>query len=338
MKIKLTLLVFLVGLLGVANAKDAINGSVRPSPKVNVSMRDNGYTLGDSIAMHSDVYLGKDWAFDVNSLPLKGPVNNWLDLRDVQFSESKYADGVSKVSIDFVWQIFATVEQAQTLKIPVVQMQALPAGYSTNDQSQGKPMVITIPAQDFKLSPVLPATINESQHRPHAPPLKFDVHTPLLLGILFLSLGLMSGLIWFWLQDRIAWWPRHPGPMTRLARSMKSLQTQRPIPLAFDASQLRQIHAALASSAGESLYLNTLPYLFEKCPYLQLEKEAIDSFFFASWQLFYGIGQAEEVKPISIRETLNWIERAAVAERLFRRQANKYAQKTQGEKNGLAKV
>jgi hypothetical protein len=41
-------------------------------------------------------------------------------------------------------------------------MQALPAGYSTNDQSQGKPMVITIPAQDFKLSPVLPATIIES--------------------------------------------------------------------------------------------------------------------------------------------------------------------------------
>jgi hypothetical protein len=65
------------------------SGNPEKSIPVKVTMRDNGYTLGDTIAMNAEFNLAKGLVFDPNSVPLKGPVNNWLDLRDVTMIESK---------------------------------------------------------------------------------------------------------------------------------------------------------------------------------------------------------------------------------------------------------
>ena len=51
--------------------------------EVTVSMRDHGYTLGDIITMHAEFTLEQGYIFDLNSVPLKGPINAWLDLRDI---------------------------------------------------------------------------------------------------------------------------------------------------------------------------------------------------------------------------------------------------------------
>jgi len=322
---------------GATVATPAVTGQ-----KVKVTMRNNGYTLGDMIAMHAEFNLAKGLVFDTNSVPLKGPVNNWLDLRDASMTESKNSDGSSKISINFTWQIFGTVEHAQTLKIPAIQLQTIPpteitkgestkddTAKSVNNKSLVKPLAITIPAQGFNLSPVLPPTITENTHRPHAPPLRFNERMPLMFAIIFLSLGLLCVALWLWLQDKILWLPRNPGPMTQLARQLDQQKLrQKKIEQVFTVENLRTIHAGLANSAGQSLYPNTLDRLFEKCPYLAAEKSAITQFFNASWQTFYEKNTNSSTRNISVIDTLSWIKRSAMAERLSRgpvsrRQANK---------------
>ncbi|NOS96936.1 MAG: hypothetical protein HOP25_00490 [Methylotenera sp.] len=346
MKIKFVLLLCSTLFLQTAFAEDVVKTSAISGPKVKVTMRDNGYTLGDMIAMHAEFDLAKDLVFDPNSVPLKGPVNNWLDLRNVSMAEANNADGGRKISIDFTWQIFGTVEHAQTLKIPAIQLQTIPLdnnesakdeiAQSSNSKSPAKPLAITIPAQGFHLSPVLPPTITENKHRPHAPPLRFSERTPLMLAALFLSLGLLCGVLWLWLVDKISWWPRNPGPMTQLSRQLRQAGVAQQSN--FSSENLRTIHAGLARCAGQSLYPNTLANLFKKSPYLRAEKDAITQFFNASWQAFYEKTSQVNTSYISVADTLRWINRAAMAERLSRRQTNKIAHQKSIATNKVAKV
>ncbi len=279
------------------------------SAPIKVKMRDSGYTLGDMIAMHTEFNLAKGLVFDPNSVPLIGPVNNWLDLREVSSTESKNTDDTSRISIDFTWQIFGTVEHAQTLKIPAIALQTLPP--TTGDT---KPRTIIIPAQGFNLSPVLPPTITEKKHHPHAPPLRFDTDTPITWAMVCLGLSLLFGGFYLWLMDKIVWWPRNPGAITQLARQFNKAGIAQQS--AFSAEDLRAIHKALAVSAGQSLYPNTLNHLFERAPYLSLEKPAITQFFNQTWQHFYASKHSQH--SINVQETLGWVKRAAMAERLYR--------------------
>lgn len=344
MKTKFVLLLWLSFFLQTTFAENVVKTLVVSGPKVTVTMRDNGYTLGDMVAMHAEFDLAKGLVFDPNSVPLRGPVNNWLDLRDVAMTETKNAAGGHKVSIDFTWQIFGTVEHAQTLKIPAIQLQTIPpdnnesakdeTSQSINSKLAAKPLAITIPAQGFNLSPVLPPTITENTHRPHAPPLRFKERTPLTLAILFLGLGLLCSVLWLWLTDRISWWPRNPGPITQLSRQLRKSGVAQQS--SFSAENLRTIHAGLASSAGQSLYPNTLVNLFEKSPYLTTEKDAITQFFNTSWQVFHE--KNANVQHISVADTLRWINRCAMAERLSRRKTNKEARQKPVTINKPAKV
>lgn len=281
------------------------------SAPIKVNMRTNGYTIGDIIEMQVAFNLKKGQAFDPDSVPLKGPVNNWLDLRNVKLAISKNADDSTHIKLDFTWQVFGTVEMVQLIYIPAIALQTTPP-----EVANTKPLTITIPAQGFHLSPVLPQTIEDKVHRPHALPLRFDTYTPLSIALVCLGLGLLLGGLWLWLQDKIAWWPRNPGSLTKLARQMRQHHAT-----SFSMEDLRAIHAGLAGSAGQSLYPNTLANLFEKSPYLAGNKAEIIQFFEASWQVFHSKNASADV--VSVPETKAWIHRAAIAERLARRQEKK---------------
>ncbi|NOT14041.1 MAG: hypothetical protein HOP21_00420 [Methylotenera sp.] len=282
------------------------------SAPIKVSVRTNGYTLGDIIEMHAVIDLKKGQTFDPDSVPLKGPVNNWLDLREVKLFSSKNEDDSTHIQLDFTWQVFGTVEIAQKVYIPAIALQTIPP--TTGDT---RPITIKIPAQGFHLSPVLPPNIEEKTHRPHAPPLRFDTYTPLSLAWICLGLGLLFGGMWIWVQDKIAWWPRNPGPLTKLARQMRGHQGAR-----FSEQDLRAIHTGLAASAGQSLYPNTLGNLFEKCPYLSSDKAEITQFFNTSWQVFHR--KNASMGAVTMPETKAWIHRAAMAERLARQKEKKH--------------
>jgi len=284
--------------------------------KVNVSMRDNGYTMGDFIRMQVNLTLKDQQKIDPDSLPLVGRVKPWLDLNSLSIKTLG-----NKTSIEITWQIFATVEIAQQLKTPEIIIKTL----------EKKPQNISIPAQSFFYSPVLAYPLGDVKRRADLPPLRFDEQRPKQWTFILLGLAILTGFIWCWLKDRLPWLPYSPGPLTQLARRLNGWPaSQYPYTLqgnGLDVDYLRDIHRALNASAGESLYPHTLQKLFIKAPYLEAEKIAISVFFHASWQQFYATtsfkNEAHKEFEIDPKTTLAWIQNVALAERLFRRNMRK---------------
>ncbi len=294
----------------VAIAESSEPESAEPLLNATVTLREHGYTLGDMIEMHAEIVLDKRYAFDPNSLPLKGPITPWLDLRDIAFTREKMPDESELIQIDFKWQLFGTVAEAQLINTPEILLRTLPVEVVGNENQQT--LLLHIPPHGFYLSPVLPEKLSDEEApRPIIPPPRFDTATPLKLGLLNLALAFLLITYWLYIKDKIPWLPRHPGGMTLLARQIRAQGTAKQSHLS--EADIRMIHARLAGCAGQSLYPNTLDVLFEKAPYLVHEQDNIRQFFEASWQLFHQENTTSD--EISKDDTLAWIRRAAMAER-----------------------
>jgi mxaA protein len=286
-------LLLLMAICQIAIAQPA---AVDNELNVNVRMRDSGYTMGDYIKMHVEIPTHTKLSIDPESLPLIGRVKPWLDLQDLKLNTQK-----DNLSLDFTWQVFATVEITQTLKTPQIQLKTL----------ENPKHTINIPAQSFYYSPVLPYPIGEVKRHHNIPPPQFDVQTPLTKMGISLTIATMLCVFLLWLKDLIPWLPYQPGPITTLARQLRGLRNDT---LQYD--ELQKVHHALNSAAKQSLYPNTLDILFKKAPYLKNERDAIHQFFNDSWSNIYE--SPSYTHPITVAQTLAWVNRAAVAERIFR--------------------
>lgn len=264
------------------------------SVSVKVTMRDSGYTLGDTLQMQVEIPLAKE-KIDMESLPMEGRVASWLDLRTLKVSEKS-----NKTLLDMTWQLFGTVEFSQPLKLPEIAIK------TTGKNAQ----TIVIPAQTFYYSAVLAKTVENEKMRPNLPPLRFDEHTPKFMAVLLAILALCSGLALAWVQDKLPFLLFKPRPLTRLFRQLQSEGSQ-----VLSVQRLQQIHHALNLVAGQSLYPNTLNQLFEVAPYLQNEQSSIRDFFALSWQEIYRGGES----TISADSVKEWLRHAALAERIYSR-------------------
>lgn len=260
-------------------------------PVVSVDMRDTGYTLGDLINTHITIRLDQDAEIAPDSLPPAGRVPPWLELREARLEQAGRV-----AHLDLTWQVFATVESPLLLKLPAIELKL----------KGDKPQVVVIPAQPFHLSPVLPNPLENTQPRPNRPPFLFDERPPLLGATMSALLAMLGATAWLWLVDRLPGFPRNPGPFTRLARRLRHHKGE------LDMQALRDIHAALNTAAGETLYPGTLPRLFRRAPHLGPVRADLERFFRVSWQYFYENGPVMPGRS----ETLAWVEQAARAERL----------------------
>lgn len=277
---------------GVALLLLAVACMAQAAPRVEVSLRDTGYTLGDTLTSHASWALPEGQRLDPASLPVPGRVTSWLDLVAVN---ERVEGGIQHV--DFLWQVFATVETARQLHLPAVEVRMLGHGAS----------LVRIPAQSFHLSPVLPHPLQDTRPRGNLRPVPMDARTPLLQASGWAALAVACGIAWLWLIDRLPGLPRHPGPLTRQARCLRDYRAER-----LDEPSLRSIHAALNAAAGETLYPDTLPRLFVRAPHLAAERGAIEAFFRQSWNVFYG----QNAVPPTVAETRAWVSRAALLERM----------------------
>lgn len=266
---------------------------------VQVTMQDSGYHLGDFIHQTITFNVPKGAALDEESLPLTGYVKPWLDLTTLSYKQQD-----ETVQLFLTWQIFATVEIAQALKTPalVIKTKANP------------PQEIVIPAQAFYYSPVFPYPLAETKRQNDLPPLAFNEQMPLIGVIVSGALGVLLTLCWMWLKDWLPW-SKNPGPIAKLAKSMRLNTAQ-----AIDVKALQAIYHALNATAGESLFPSNLSQLFNQAPYLLPYQHEVEQCFAVCWRAMYGD------QPLSLSHgavsnefTLDWIAPAAIAERLFLR-------------------
>jgi hypothetical protein len=273
-------------------------------PMVTVKMRDHGYTMGDFIVQNVQIQLPQNQTIDPQSLPLAGYVSPWLDLSKVTFNQENQL-----VTLVLNWQIFATVEFTQGLKIPEMTLK-------TNGKN---PQKIIIPAQSFYYSSVLPQSVADIKRRPNLPPLLFDTFSPMLAACGFALLAILGFLCWCWLQDKISWLPYAAGPMTTLARKLKGKSV-------IELHHANLLYQALNQCAGKNIYLNNQAELFEKAAYLKPYQAQIQQCLQAANQLIYqhqSLGIAHAQQQIQDFGASGWILEAARAERIFRRQSRR---------------
>lgn len=277
-------------------------------PAVKVEMRHHGYQLGDLLTQKIRLHLPQGMTLDTHSLPLAGPVKPWLDLADIQYQPGKQGG-----ELILVWQMFATVEQAQPLTLPELPLIAR----HTADVGKSKVVNLHIPATPFYYSPVLGAEARQTERLPSRPPLLYA--TRLWQWLTALGAAISAGLLLLalWVQDRLPGVPFRPGPLTRLHRQWSRAgalhaQTQ---------AQAHQLYMALCESAGQRLYRHNLHTLFAQAHYLQAHHSHISAFLAGYWQQRYGpesnVPENNVMEVYSDVET--WLTSAAWLERVHRR-------------------
>lgn len=283
----------LLALAPLAAALPSPAGAPPSAPRVEVAMRDIGYTLGDHLRMRVRVDLADGQSLDQASLPQAGRLLPWLELRSIAVGGDR-----RHPELEFDWQLFGTVEAPRRLATPEIRLRL----------SGSPPLAFSIPSQGFTASPVFAAELEDRAPRPDLPPPPRDEGLPLVAALLAAGAGLLALLGTLWLLDRLPGLPRRPGPMTRLARGLR----RRVGPL--DTSELRLVHQALDRVAGHSLYPGALDELVTRAPWLAAEREHIERLLRASWCQAFGSGAELPARA----EVMAWVGRAARGERLWR--------------------
>ncbi|HEY6984777.1 MAG TPA: hypothetical protein VH375_01745 [Rhodanobacteraceae bacterium] len=266
---------------------------------VDATLRDTGYMLGDLLDEHVTVHLPRGMTIDSASLPLPGRVAPWLEVRKAELG----ARDASGQALTITYQIFAESEQAVRAALPELRLRA---------QGGGDVRLITIPARTFLLSPSLPPSLTDQDRelRPSLAPEPVPQSGVIAgaAGSLLLVLACAGYLLWRY--DRLPFLRYAPGPLARAWRRWR--RRRRGLEPDQHAALLRDLHAALSGSAGETLYPSTLDLLFVRAPYLAPLRERIEAMFDESWRSFY---EARSSSPPPAAHVLELLREAADRER-----------------------
>ena len=262
---------------------------------IKIDYKHSGYILGDLLTTKSYFNLERNQKVDIETLPTKGPVTPWLDLRNVE-----YVQEGNRHLILTTWQIFATVENVHALVTPELQLR------TTRPDSK----IIKIPSVKFYVSPSLPVDLEGIQRYKSLPPALFNEGAALIYMVISFVSAIILIFVWLWLNDKIRWLPKNRKPFTCLVRRLKKQGVNQLTH--FELSHLHLINHALNESAEETLYPESLNGLFDRSPYLKADAFHINQYFDCAWKIFFE--NTEILIPVDIN--MAWIERAAIAERI----------------------
>jgi len=263
-------------------------GSDAGEIQVNVTLRDSGYLLGDLLEERIEAQLPSSASIEADSLPLPGRVAPWLEVRRTRL-EPRQAQG-SQVFV-VTYQIFAEVDEARRVPLPALKFRV---------RDGDRVRIVDMPAQSFLLSPGLPSSLTDEDRELRPSPMPRELSQGRLIAAALASLAgaIACAIYLLWRYDRLPFLPHAPGPLARTWRRWR--RRKGALSDAEQTALLRDMHAALNGSAGETLYPSTLQRLFERAPYLLPLRAQIEALFDASWTRFYGGGDAVSLPSASV--------------------------------------
>ncbi|MDB5969202.1 MAG: putative mxaA protein involved in Ca2+ insertion in methanol dehydrogenase [Hydrocarboniphaga sp.] len=278
---------FVLALALPTPAEAAATVAAAPAYRVEARMRDTGYVLGDLLQQRVEIQVPDGARLDADSVPRLGRVNNWLELRDCRIDRH---DG--GYTLLLTYQMFGVVENALQLAIPAFQLRFSDAAHPS------MPTTVGIAPQPFYQSPVLPASLSDTDREPRASFAPEPIASAFWRRASAASFAAALLLAFYlgWIYDRLPWLPRKPGPLTALFRRLRGRRA-----LGLDAQAyrdlLRQLHATLNHCAGQTLYIDNLSLLFTRAPHLQPLRGELENLFRHSRSVFYDAAPAGDVWP-----------------------------------------
>jgi len=270
--------------------------------------RPFGYVIGDVIPLQASIEVDAGYRLEPHTLPKPGPVNRWLWLRSVN-SEQTPQGRRTRYRLRLDYQTFYGPLAVKNLTIPAM---------AVSLEGPGGPITAQIPAWSFSTAPLrgLAAAEENGQvaPRPEIEPQPLPVwpHWLGLLASLAVALAALAYLAYRQGWLRFGQRGRHFAEAIRSLRRFEAEGLPPGQPAAYAA-----VHQAFNQTLGFALFGEGLPAFFAEHPrYAPLQTE-IEAFFAASYNAFFGAGDADADFPVSrliglCRECVR-IEREATA-------------------------
>ncbi len=294
-------------LAGAAAAEQAANATAKVA---TIEPRGFGYFVGDTFTREIDVTVPDAFRLDQASQPAPGRLNYWLDLRNVDVSESASSAG-RRYRLKLEYQTFYVPLSPAPLVVPGTVLR-----FSHGDET----LAAEVPPFAFVMAPLREVQPERPEEgpvgylRPDAVPGRLSTlrnRIGLGAGALVALLGLTL------LAHHQAWWPfrdRPERPFTRAARAIWNRAAH-----AEDRAVYREglldLHRAFDEAAGHRLLAEDVPDFLTAHRELQPLREDIAKFFASSRQAFFGNDQEGAARAMPFEAVAALGSRLGEAER-----------------------
>jgi len=279
------------------------------SPEVEIHVpRQFGYFVGDLIEVYVDVRMPATAQLQQASLPAPGPLNAWLDLRNLVMSRST-EPGSTLWHLHLTYQNFYLALDVREMEIPALPLVFLDGGDETR---------VEVPSWRIRVAPLREVLPEKQENgvdylRPDASNVSIVEHSTIRTALLT-GLTLLLGFFCLW--DR-AFWPfqkRRARAFTAGAREISSLATRTCGP-EFYHSAFLTLHRSIEKAAGHTILFEDLPaYLAQNPQYAPLA-DSFKKFFTASRQAFFRETEQDLNHLFAKPDLVAFASRLAVLER-----------------------
>jgi len=273
-----------------------------PTPEVTLTTpRSVGWFLGDEIEVTATVALPKGYTLEPASLPHPGPLNYWLELREISH-HTRRKSGQEQ------WQFSA---RYQTFYVPLEARQRRIPGYTLRFAHNEGTLEVPVPGWTFTMSPLRQIAQEGGalamQPEPPIRPVKPGYANVIaaLLGVLLLTAALAY---------HYARWPFHQRPARPFSKAHLALRRHFKRD-GSTAQALIVLHRAFDATAGQRLLAGDVAAFVAQKPHLAACRGGIERFFVASRGEFFGDAGAPMAAPelIELAHTLARHERMSEA-------------------------
>lgn len=219
------------------------------TPRIeSLTLRDFGYVIGDPVDYDVLVTVPDGYDLETEYLPVPGPLNEWLDIRAVNWTKVDTQDE-TQYRLRLTYQIFKGVRQPEKLTIP-----ALPIRF------RGRaPLEVQTQPWNIAIAPIIPTDISDEnvKIRESAGPEPLPIGPHPLRFTAYLAGALVVLAI---LARRYGWLPffaKTTPPFARALRDIRKLNRKRGDAEAYRTA-VRLLHRALDDTAGFRLFAGEL--------------------------------------------------------------------------------
>ncbi len=252
--------------------------------------RPFGYLIGDEVNSRVIMETRSDISLDLNSVPVQGEVNRWLNINRVKVSRNQER---GETVIDVSYQVFYAPNEVKMLTIP---------GFTLQFNMAGKIVEQAVPAWHFTLSPLKELAVRKDEQgyqymRPDASPKPLSTQN-LWLGVyICVMVALCTGFYLAYLYGYL--------PILNRQRIFKRACSQLDRLSVSDMGRsLVVVHNALNVVNGQPLFQHKLSEFYRLHPAYRTARQQIDWFFsfsnhvlYADWQAF-GVTEWEKLKEL----------------------------------------
>lgn len=232
-----------------------------------------GYVIGDEIPQRIIIEADPDVSLQTAGLPLKGPINRWLDLNQVSVKKNGL-----HYEIDLLYQVFYAPLEVKMLTIP---------GFNLLLAKDKQTFSQTVPDWPFTIAPLRELAVRKSENGDYMRPDATPSLLPNSAGVygLYASLGLAL-MIGGYLAYLYGYFPS----VVRRTWFKRALRKVEGLSKTDMENALKIVHDALNGLNKQPLFQHQLKQFFQRNPpYRQMNAE-LDWFFNYSSRYFFSSG------------------------------------------------